>query len=212
ATLTLSGEGNGFTSVTVALEGAGLARPAISSEPASVNFGDIIKGESKSETVTVTLANPQNQLTSSSFTLAAGAEGIFEVVSVTVEDNVAAVVLSFSPATAQEYLDTLVVQADYAEEYRIPLSGTGANPTGIGSVDGPGVESRRATSLQVSVRNGDIIVSQATAGSKVSIYNLQGQLLITQRVASDAEILETKSFPRGVYIVTVNELRRKILK
>ncbi|MDR2622058.1 MAG: T9SS type A sorting domain-containing protein, partial [Dysgonamonadaceae bacterium] len=60
--------------------------------------------------------------------------------------------------------------------------------------------------------NGDIVVTGATAGSKVSIYNLQGHLLKTQTVTAGTEILETAGFPRGVYIVAVDDLRRKVVK
>jgi hypothetical protein len=137
ATLTLSGDG--FSSIAVALEGTGLARPVVGSDPVSLDFGAVVQGESKNETVTVALTDPQSLLIGDDvFSLAIAAEGIFEVVSVDpvgeASDAVSAVevTLSFTPAAAQEYLDTLIVRADYAEEYRIPLSGTGFKPAVTG--------------------------------------------------------------------------------
>ncbi|MDR1222118.1 MAG: T9SS type A sorting domain-containing protein [Tannerella sp.] len=182
----------------------------MTSDPESIDFGEVIEGESKSETVTVTLSDPFTPLTESAFTLAVAVEGIFEIVSVEsvgeASDgaSVVEVTLSFTPAAAQEYLDTLIVRADYAEEVRISLSGTGTSNVAI---SGP-----QAASPSLSVRNGDIVVSRASTGNRIFVYNLQGQALKVQTVTSDAEILETASFPRGVYIVSLWNDKQEILK
>ncbi|MDR2621347.1 MAG: T9SS type A sorting domain-containing protein [Dysgonamonadaceae bacterium] len=182
----------------------------IVSDPASLDFGEVLPGETKTgDKIMVSLRNHLSLLTASSFSLASGTEGIFKIVSVVpktpAEPQVAEVVLSFTPSAAQIYTDTLIVRTNYAEVRRIPLSGIGINPTGIGDV----VETGRAPSLHV--KNSDIVVTHAAAGSRIEVYNLQGQLLKTQTVAADTEILETASFPRGVYIVAVND-RQEILK
>jgi hypothetical protein len=193
----------------IPLSGTGF-KPAVTSEPTSIDFGEAVVGASKSETVTVTLSDPFAPLTASAFSLAVAAEGIFEVVSVepvgeaSDAASVVEVTLSFTPAAVQEYLDTLIVRADYAEEYRIPLSGTGTSNVAI---SGP-----QAASPSLSVRNGDIVVSHASTGSRIFVYNLQGQALKMQTVMSDAEILETASFPRGVYIVAIRNDKQEILK
>jgi hypothetical protein len=108
------------------------------------------------------------------------------------------VTLSFTPPGAGEYLDTLIIRADYAEEYRIPLSGAGIN-------DPVGIPGSKLSGPDVSVRNGNISVSGAPANSLIRVYNLHGQALITQTVTSDVEILKTASFPRGIYIVLVKD-------
>jgi hypothetical protein len=61
-------------------------------------------------------------------------------------------------------------------------------------------------------RNGDIIVTGASAGSQIRVYNLHGQLVKTQTATSEVETLRTATFPRGVYIVTLRNDRQEILK
>jgi hypothetical protein len=194
--------------------------PSIGSDRASLAFGNVAQGETKTaEKITVTLRNHLSLLSGEGvFSLAraaeyaAGRDSIFKIVSVleaatSAEPQVAEVILSFTPPGVQEYTDTLIVRTDYAEEYRIPLSGTGLNPTGIERV----AETRHASPLLLS-RNGDIIISGASAGSQISVYNLHGQLIKTQTATSEVEILKTASFPRGVYIVTLRNDRQEILK
>jgi hypothetical protein len=64
----------------------------------------------------------------------------------------------------------------------------------------------------VTVKEGDIVVSQAPQGSSIQVYNLQGVALKTQTVSSDIEVLKTGSFPQSVYIVLVNDQKQVILK
>jgi predicted outer membrane repeat protein len=181
--------------------------PVVSSDPLAVSFGEVTVGASKSETVTVTLTDPAAPLTASAFSLAAGN---FTVVSVTptaaatAEADVVEVTLLFTPSAVGEYLDTLIVQADYAAEYRIPLSGTGIN-------DDVAIQNVKTATPQVSVRNGNIVVSRIAASNRISVYNLHGQLVKMQTATSDAEILKTASFPHGAYIVVIKD-KQEILK
>ncbi|MDR2627615.1 MAG: hypothetical protein LBC40_06250 [Dysgonamonadaceae bacterium] len=202
----------------VPLEGSTLVQPVVSADSTLYRFGEVLQGETATGgKIKITLTYPQSHLTADGvFTFARAAEypagnNPYQVARRTLEGGTSQartveVTLSFTPPGGGEFPDTLVIRADYAEEYRIPLSGTGINPTGI---DVPGVETGRAPSLQV--RNGDIGVGPAAVGSLIRLYNLQGQAGKTQAVTSDAEILTTTSLPRGLYIVEVNNLKRKVI-
>jgi hypothetical protein len=115
------------------------------------------------------------------------------------------VTLTFSPQAKTEYLDTLIVRAAHAAEHRIPLSGTG-----IGGVAIPVTKAAAATF--VSVRERNIVVSQAPVGSLIRVYNLHGKALKTQAVTSSVETLKTASLPKSVYIVVVNNDKQEILR
>jgi hypothetical protein len=99
-----------------------------------------------------------------------------------------------------------VVIGSYGTTATIQVKQGNADWSGIENV---AVETYGRASLQT--RDGNIVVSNASIGSRISVYNLQGQALKTQTAASGTEILETASFPRGVYIVVVNELRQKVV-
>jgi hypothetical protein len=124
-TLVISSAGSART-YEIPLEGNGLPRSVVTSDPASLDFGAVAVGLSESKTVTVTLATPVTPLTAANFSLATGK---FVIESVTPDPaNEVTVTLSFTPLSVQAYLDTLIVRAEYAEECRIPLSGTGFKP------------------------------------------------------------------------------------
>jgi hypothetical protein len=128
--------------------------PSISSAPLSLDFGEVVLGETQTATVTVT--NSAAPLTAAAFSLAQAEVDNFAVVSVTqaaAEAGAVEVTLSFTPSEAQEYMDTLVVSAGNAEVYRIPLSGTGKDDVAI--------RNTQATKPQVSVRKGEVVLSQA---------------------------------------------------
>jgi hypothetical protein len=184
----------------IPLSGEGY-QPSVASEPALLDFGTVEVGESPAEAVTVTVTDPAAPLTSSAFTLAGTSEGIFdfEIASISAAFDVAEVTVSFSPSAAVDYVDTLIVLADYAREYRVPLRGTGTDPAGISGVSG--------LQPSVSVRQGDIVVSHVSLGSVVSVYNLHGRLVKTQRVTSDVETLKTSGLPHSVYVVVVRDSR-----
>jgi hypothetical protein len=209
ATLTLSG--TGFNAITVALTGNGLAQPVITADSTLYRFGKVLVGQSATGgKITVTLTHPQSDLDEDAFSLAVAATGVYEIVSVTQtstssEAKVAEVTLAFHPQTVAEYKDTLIVHAAYAVEYSIPVSGEGIS-------GGVAIPVQETTTPAVLVRNGDIILSHAPAGSLISIYNLYGQLVKTQFVTSGVEILKTASLPRSIYMVVVRDDNREILK
>jgi hypothetical protein len=66
--------------------------------------------------------------------------------------------------------------------------------------------------VSVSVRYGNITVSGASAGSTVKVYNLQGQLLKTQQVSAEVEVLKTAAWPKGIYVVVVDGDQQEVLK
>jgi hypothetical protein len=205
ATLTLSGDG--FTSLVVNLNGGGKATPVITSDSLLYRFGNVeVAQKVVGNKVTVTLTNHLSQLDAEGvFSLAKAADyavaqdSIFKVVSVyrnavnPLEPNVVEVTLSFTPAAAQEYVDTLIVKADYATEYRIPLSGTGFTTT---TTNLSAVSSQDAAT--VTVENGNIVVRNVPVGSTVKVYNLQGQPV------------SSTSLPHGVYIVVVGSTKWKV--
>jgi predicted outer membrane repeat protein len=189
----------------IPLSGAGFT-PVVTSDPTALNFGEVNIGQSKDSTVTVTLTDPVAPLTAADFTLAGtSAAGIFSIASVATETEPAVVTLTFSPQAKAEYLDTLIVRAAHAAEHRIPLSGTG-----IGGVAIPVTKAAAATF--VSVRDRNIVVSQAPVGSLIRVYNLHGKALKTQAVTSSVETLKTASLPKSVYIVVVNNDNQEILR
>jgi hypothetical protein len=108
---------------TVDLTGAGLERPVIEADPSSLEFDDTVIGESTSKTLTVTLTHPQSPLTEESFSLSGGEESVY---SLSFDEDV--VTVTFTPLAEVEYKDTLIINADYAEEVRIPLVGEGFKP------------------------------------------------------------------------------------
>jgi hypothetical protein len=215
-TLLLQSAGS-LRTLKVPLAGSTPLQPVVSADSTLYRFGEVEPGNSETGgRIKFTLLNAQSHLDEDDvFTFARAAEytaagdSIFKVARKyfeggSVQDGLQLeLTLSFAPQTAGEHLDTLIVRADYANEYRIPLSGTGSETVGIDRV----VETLHATSLR-----GNIIVTGATPGSRVSVYNLAGQALKTQTVSSNAEIIETSSFPQSIYIVVVDDNGQVILR
>jgi hypothetical protein len=205
----------------VPLSGVGQNRPVLSAYPDTVNFGTVTPLTTVFSTVTVVQTYPINRLDESNFTIEDDEYGVFSLESVVpgpyLNPDTVVVTLAFTPASIGGFSGTLVVHADYAEDdLSIPLVGVGykasAAPqlspqqaTGVSAV-----ETHGRASLQVN--DGDIVVSGAPAGSAIQVYNLLGQTLKTQVVASDKETLKTDAFPKSVYIVVVNDREQVILK
>jgi hypothetical protein len=205
----------------VRLTGEGKARPVLSADPPSVNFADIEVGTTASATITVTLAHPLNHLDYNSFSLDNPDDGIFSLVSVepgsaSPDAEVVLATVSFTPPAALSYSNALIVRADSALDLRIPLDGNGLDlvpapalsPQQTTAISGP----EAATTPALSVKDGNIIVSGAPAGSSIQVYNLQGQSLKAQAVTSNVEILKTEALPQSVYVVLVNDKNQEILK
>jgi hypothetical protein len=214
ATLTLSGDG--FAPVNILLNGGGTYKPVISANPDYYDFGEVPVGTTvNSNEITVTLFGQLNQLTDpGSFTFA-NPNTPFDVVSVYRERstaNVFHVTLSFTPTEEAWYDDYLIVHADYADDYYFPLYGEGVFSKLRGATQATAISTQEMATASVSVKNGDITIFQAPAGSTVKVYNLQGQLLKTQPVSSDVEILETAAWPKGIYLVVLKDDQQEILK
>jgi hypothetical protein len=216
ADLTVPAEG--IDTFHIPVVGGGGPLPVIWSDLTSFDFGAVEVGTSAlSGPVTVTLTHPYNRLSDPdnfSFTID---NGIFRVETIQptpyFNPDTVYLTLSFNPNAVGTFNDTLVVHALYADDYFIPVTGTGFHWPSLSPQQATAisaVETGRAPSLQV--REGDIIVSQAPAGSSIQVYNLQGQSLKTQAVASDVEVLKTAAFPKSVYIVLVNDRKEVILK
>jgi hypothetical protein len=211
--------GTGFNLIEIPLNGVGAPKPVITSNPTSYPFGTVPAGTTvNSDTIRVTLTNHLNQLTDPGTFSFADNDEIFKVVSVyrdataPLEPNVVWVILSFSPTATESYTDTLIVKADYANSYSIPLSGTGA-PALRGATQATAIsKAETAVATTLSVKYGDITVSGTSAGSSVKVYNLQGQLLKTQQVSAEVEVLKTAAWPKGIYVVTVDGDQQEILK
>jgi hypothetical protein len=154
----------------------------------------------KSETLTVTLDNPQTPLSLASFTLAGGEES---VCSLSFAEGV--VTVTFAPLAAVEYKDTLIINAEYADEVRIPLVGTG-------KLDDVGLSVPQESGIYLSVKEGAIVVSNAPVNSRIILYSLQGVATLAQTVTSNEKILKTSGLPRGVYILAVRNDKGEVLK
>ncbi|MDR2086819.1 MAG: T9SS type A sorting domain-containing protein [Dysgonamonadaceae bacterium] len=187
------------------LSGVGFT-PVVTADVDSLDFSEVNVGQSKDSTITVALTDPAAPLTAADFSLAGTvAAGIFEIASIVIDANPLVVTLTFTPTAAQTYLDTLIVRAAYADEYRIPLSGSGISGVAI-------PVTKAAAATFVSVRDRNIVVSQAPVGSLIRVYNLHGKALKTQAVTSNVETLKTASLPKSVYIVVVNNDNQEILR
>jgi hypothetical protein len=201
---------------SIPLNGTGF-KPVIAASLETLNFDNVLIGETKTaEVITVTLTDPVGLLTDEGvISLAkaaeyAGTDSIFKVVTIersasaTETADVVAVTLSFTPVAPGEYRDTLLVNATGANEYSIPLNGTGIEASAISKV--------AAAAIGLSVNAGTFVVSHAPVGSTVKVYDLYGQLLKTQPVTSDIEILETAAWPKSIYVVVVEEGQQEIFK
>jgi hypothetical protein len=203
-------------SFAVLVRGSGGVQPVLSAEPDSVNFGDIAIGDvGNSGIITVVLTNPRNQLDYNSFSFATS-DGPFFVESVlpgaSVSPDTAYVVLAFFPKDETEYIDTLIVKADYATDLKIPLYGNGVEASPAPQLSPSAVSGAEKAAAQLSVKKGDIVVSGAPTGSTLRVYNLQGQALKRQTVTSDKETLKMQSLPQSVYIVVVDDNGHVILR
>jgi hypothetical protein len=203
--------------LSVRLYGIGQSQPVITSDPASYRFRNTQVGQTVlSDPITVVLTNPQNWLTDpGTFSLAVD-NGIFRVETVqqgpTLRPDSVYVTLSFTPNAAGVVSDTLIVKALFADDYTIPLTGGGVSAQAQSPQQVTAIAGTEAAAAVVSVKEGNIVVSGAPVGSSVQVYNLAGQSLKTQPVASGAEVLQTASFPRSVYIVVVNNEKQVILR
>jgi hypothetical protein len=208
-------------SLRVFLNGGAGPVPVLSASPSSVNFDSIPIGNVKlSPLITVILTNPYNRLTDDGTFSFANQDKIFRVSTVqpapSIRPDTVYVTIAFAPDNSEVYNDTLIVRALYADDLLIPLTGKGTFPPPIASLSPQqataisGLDA--ATTPFLSVKEGDIVVSRAPAGSSIQVYNLQGKTLKTQIVSSDIEILKTAPFPRSVYIVLVNDKKQVILR
>jgi hypothetical protein len=216
---TLVLDGTGLTNpVYVPLNGGGSLQPYITADHSVVRFGSVPVGTTViSDTITVSLIHHLSQLTDQSFSIADD-DGIFEVVSVyrdataPLEPYTVYVNLSFTPIDAEPYENYLIVKADYATDYEISLSGTGISSALRGATQATAISTQEAVATTLSVKNGDITVSKASVGSTVKVYNLQGQLLKTQQVSAEVEVLKTAAWPKGIYVVVVESDQQEVLK
>jgi hypothetical protein len=202
---------------TIRLQGEGIIRSVITADPEDHNFEDVSVGDTATFVFQVTLTDPDTPLTINSFSLlhdTVFSVAIAETVSENPDSEINVAVSFFPKAAGVSYTDSLIVFARYAENHYILLLGDGSTLV-------PSPSLRRATAISdteaatapaLSVKDGDIIVSRAPAGSSIQVYNLQGQALKTQTVTSDAEILKTASFPGNVYVVLVNDKNQEILR
>jgi hypothetical protein len=223
ALLVVAGEAG--DTLRVILEGKGWDLPVISSDTDSYDFGEVSVGERVvSDPILVVLTNPVSHLTDPGAFFFADPDDIFrlETLQLAPYTNIDSVyiTISFTPVNAIEYPNTLIVQAEEAENFKIELFGTGTNGPLPPVPPTPAASPQQATAISgpetaapaLSVKDGDIIVSRAPAGSSIQVYNLQGKALKTQTVSSGTEILNTASFPRSVYIVLVNDRKEVILR
>jgi hypothetical protein len=208
--------------VSVDLMGLGGETPVISSNPAAYDFGEVLVGQmALSQRITIVLSNPMGSFLSDPGAITIeDSEGVFFIETIqpgsyTTRPDTVYVTLSFTPLDEDEYRADLLVQADNAQLLPIPLFGIGI------AASAPQLAPQQATAISagevaeapvLSVREGDIIVSRAPAGSSIQVYNLQGQPLKTQVVASEVEVLNTAAFPKSVYIVLVNDQKQVILR
>jgi hypothetical protein len=218
ATLVLSG-GN-FDTTYVHLNGVGALQPVIEAKPDSYDFGNVQVGDSlNSNTITVTLTDHLNQLTDPGTFTFDTPNSPFDVVAVyrdataPLEPNVVYVILAFKPTTIGSANDQLTVHAKYADDYPIRLSGRGVSSALRGATQATAIATQEAVgATSLAVKNGNIIVSGASAGSTAKVYNLQGQLLKTQQVSAEVEVLKTAAWPKGIYVVTVDGDQQEVLK
>jgi hypothetical protein len=201
----------------IPLFGTGENKPVLGAVPAELDFVSTDDSPVYSD-VTITLTHPVNPTDTITFSFLEETES-FQVTNVvngedTDTSRVFIVTVSFSPEEGPAE-NTLFVKALYADSISILLTGT------IEVIPAPAPSLRRATAISgteaaatpaLSVKDGNIIVSRAPVGSSIQVYSLQGQALKTQTVASDAEVLNTVSFPGSVYIVLVNDKNQEILR
>jgi hypothetical protein len=211
--------GDDFTPYNVFLIGQGTVRPKLSADPTEVDFGEVEVGSTAQAEVTVTLTYPMGSLDENNFSLA-DQDGIFSIVSVVPDAKtdtsiVVIATLAFAPDAADtDFTNTLIVQADYAVDLKVPLLGFGidASAPSLSPQQATAISGPAAAAPALSVREGEIVVSHAPAGSSIEVYNLAGQSLKTQAVASDTEVLKTASLPQSVYIVLVNDRDQEIIR
>jgi hypothetical protein len=207
----------------IPLFGTGENKPVLDADSTEVHFGEVEELNSQdSGPIRVTLAHYLNPLSTGNFSIK-NPDGIFIVKNVLpvlvpgADTSAVLVTLTFAPISVGEFRDTLIVQADYADDLLIPLYGIGTESRAVQYLSvlqqATAISGTEAVTVPtLSVKEGDIIVSRAPVGSSIQVYNLQGQALKTQTVASDTEILTTASFPQNVYIVVVNDQKQLILK
>jgi hypothetical protein len=192
-------------------EGARI-RSVLSADPESLDFGTVNAGDERDITTTVTLTNPLKPLDIDKFSHKE--DGIFTLLSVeplssTPEADIAFITVAFAPPEEGDFENALIVHTTDAEDLKIPLTGSGERVTAPQPVSG----TERAMAPVVSVREGELLVSLAPAGSSIQVYNLQGQVLKTLVSTSGlVEILKTASFPQSVYIVIKDSRNQEILK
>jgi hypothetical protein len=219
ATLTLIA---GSDTIDIPIMGFGGPDPTITITPGSYTFVDVPVGETwLSDRITVVLDNPYGtHLTDpGAIYIANDPNEVFFIETIqpspTTGPDTVYVTVSFTPIDETPVSAELIATAAKSAGAFIELSGNGVESSA------PALSPQQTTALsateastapKVSVLEGDIVVSKAPEGSSVIVYNLQGQALKTQGVASDKEVVKTASFPKNVYIVLVNDKKQIILK
>jgi hypothetical protein len=211
--------------LSIALTGIGGPAPVITSDWTDYEFGDVPVGTTAvSDRILIVLSDPYGTLlTDPGAIVVDDPNGVFFLETLqpgayTDNPDSVYVTVSFTPNDEGEFGEAwLRAYADEAipNPLEIALSGWGV------ASSAPSLSPQQATALSaaeastapvVSVKEGNIVVSQAPQGGSIQVYNLQGVALKTQTVSSDIEVLKTGSLPRSVYIVLVNDQKQVILK
>ncbi|MDR0683257.1 MAG: T9SS type A sorting domain-containing protein [Dysgonamonadaceae bacterium] len=179
---------------------------AIDALPYLRKAGNVPEVETTTVPVTIPVAIRGLLNTDASITLAAGTNYTLGKTSVTpaelTDGTIVSFDVTFTAETTDTYKDTVIISNTDIENVRIPLS-VRFSGTGINDVSNP-------VSVYLS-KDGVLNVLGASAGTKVTIINVQGQPLFNAQVNSNKEHFNV-SLQTGVYIVKVGDKAWKVKK
>jgi hypothetical protein len=174
ATLTFSNPG--VSDKTVTLSGTGAAI-AITTDPSSLNFGNVITGTtSAAQTIAVSGTNLTGSITVTKSGTGAAA---FTVTPASLPSTGGTINVTFSPTAAQSYSATITLSSPGAADKTVTLSGTGITPT--------------ITVNPTSLNFGNVITGTTSAEQTVTItgVSLSGSITVTKSGAGAAAFTVT---------------------
>ena len=109
--------------------------------------------------------------------------------------------------------DQLIITNDVADIIPFDLDNTWKLTYAAVGGDGTGVQSLSEDLNTVQFNGQNIMFQHLKAGSKVSVYAVNGMLMMNKTIASDGELtVDLSNFSQGVYVVNVNNKTYKVVK
>ncbi|GHT40517.1 hypothetical protein AGMMS49965_08910 [Bacteroidia bacterium] len=155
----------------------------LASDKNAIEFAEILKGESATESVTVTLTTtyPGEELTAGGFSLKNNStDAPFEISVAIISATTADVTVTYHPKTTGAHSDELIVKSQFAEDLRIVLTGTAKQST---------LEAEKAEYEFADTKKGETSAEEEIKVTLTAVYSSE-DILEEDNFTSSSDIFE----------------------